>query len=102
MTRAELVERVAAETELSKRKSAEVLDLFLQCIIEALQAGDKVELRGFGSFRCRSREPRKGRHPRTAEAIDVPAKTALYFRPGKALHERLNPELAQTAELAKV
>ncbi len=101
MTRAELVERVADKTELSKRKRAVVVELFLMSIIEALQAGDDVEIRGFGSFRCRSRAPRRGRNPRTGEAVEVPAKTALYFRAGKGLHERLNPELAEAAELAR-
>lgn len=102
MTRAELAEQVAAKTGLTKRESAAVVKWFVQCIVESLQAGDKVELRGFGSFRCRARQPRRGRNPRTAEAVDVPGKTVPYFKTGKGLHERLNPELAQAAEPAEV
>jgi integration host factor subunit beta len=60
MTKAELVTQVALKTELTKQQTAEVVDLLLECIIKALQAGDKVELRGFGSFRRRDRRPRLG------------------------------------------
>jgi integration host factor subunit beta len=95
MTKAELVEQIAAKTGLNKRESAAVVTWMLRCIVEALQAGDKVELRGFGSFRCRFRAPRRGRNPKTAEAVDVPAKRVPYFKTGKALHERLNPERIQ-------
>ncbi len=101
MTKAELVDRVAYQTAMTKRQSTEVVDLFLQCMIEALQAGDKIELRGFGSFRCRQRAPRSGRNPKTAEPVEVPAKTAIYFRTGKALRERLNPELRPASELTR-
>jgi len=95
MTKAELVEQVAAKTGLNKRESAVVVTWMLRCIVEALQAGDKVELRGFGSFRCRIRAPRRGRNPKTAEAVDVPAKRVPYFKTDKALHDRLNPERIQ-------
>jgi integration host factor subunit beta len=102
MKRVELVAQVAAKIGLNKRASAAVVEWFLRCIVEALQAGDKVELRGFGSFRCRPRPPRRGRNPRTTEAVEVPAKTVPHFKTGKVLHERLNPELAQAADLAEV
>ena len=98
MTRAELAEKIAFKTALSQKQSAEIVELVLQCITEALQAGDKVELRGFGSFRCRARGPRKGRNPRTAQTVDIPAQIVPVFKTGKALHERLNPELAQRAK----
>jgi integration host factor subunit beta len=90
MTKAELVDQIAMRTGLTKRQSGEVLGLFLQSIVEALQTGDKVELRGFGSFRRRSREPRQGRNPKTAEAVAVPGKKVPFFKAGKLLHERLN------------
>jgi integration host factor subunit beta len=101
MTKAQLVARVAAKTGLNKRESAAVVTWLLRCIVEALQAGDKVELRGFGSFRCRFRAPRRGRNPRTAETVDVPAKRVPSFKTGKAIHERLNPELMQAPKLAR-
>jgi integration host factor subunit beta len=102
MTKAELVDQIAMRTGLTKRQTEEVLGLFLQCIVEALQTGDKVELRGFGSFRCRSRAPRQGCNPRTAEAVAVPGKRVPLFKAGKPLHERLNPELTSAGEPARV
>ena len=65
MTKADLVTRVAEKSGLSKRETTQVVELLLQCIVEAIEAGDKVELRGFGSFRCRQRRPRPSRNPRT-------------------------------------
>jgi integration host factor subunit beta len=96
-----LVARVAAKTGLNQQESAAVVTWLLRCIVEALQAGDKVELRGFGSFRCRFRAPRRGRNPRTAETVDVPAKRVPSFKTGQAIHERLNPELMQAPKLAR-
>ncbi|MDH3605205.1 MAG: integration host factor subunit beta [Candidatus Tectomicrobia bacterium] len=100
MTKAELVTQVALKTELTKQQTAEVIDLLLECIIEALQAGDKVELRGFGSFRRRDHRPRQGRNPKTGEAVEVSAQTVPFFKAGKMLQARLNPELAPSSSLA--
>ena len=63
-------------------------------IIEALHRGEKIELRGFGSFRLRKREPRKGRNPKTGDKVDVPPKKVPYFKPGKELKELINKEPA--------
>ena len=97
MTKAELVTQVALKTELTKQQSAEVVDLLLECIIKALQAGDKVELRGFGSFRRRDRRPRLGRNPQTGEVVAVSAQSVPFFKTGKMLQARLNPELAPSS-----
>jgi integration host factor subunit beta len=97
MTKAELVTQVALKTELTKQQTAEVVDLLLECIIKALQAGDKVELRGFGSFRRRDRRPRLGRNPKTGEVVAVCAQTVPFFKTGKRLQARLNPELAPSS-----
>ena len=97
MTKAELVTQVALKTELTKQQTAEVVDLLLECIIKTLQAGDKVELRGFGSFRRRDRRPRLGRNPKTGEVIAVSAQTVPFFKTGKMLQARLNPELAPSS-----
>ena len=102
MTKAELVTQVALKTELTKQQTAEVVDLLLQCIIEALQEGDKVELRGFGSFRRRDRRPRQGRNPKTGEAVEVSAQTVPFFKAGKMLQARLNPELTPSSSLTGV
>jgi integration host factor subunit beta len=91
MTKAELVDKVAATLQLPKQQTATVVEHFLQCIMDALRAGDKVELRGFGSFRLRHRRPRAARNPRTGTTVQVPAKTVPWFTPGKALQVMLNP-----------
>ena len=83
MTKAELVTQVALKTELTKQQTAEVVDLLLECIIKALQAGDKVELRGFGSFRRRDRRPRLGRNPKTGEVVAVSAQPFPFLRPAR-------------------
>ena len=101
MPKAELVAQVALKTELTKKQTAKVVDLFLQCIIEALQAGDKVELRGFGSFRCRVRRPRQGRNPKTGDVVEVPARTVPLFTAGKLIHVRLNPDLTPSSSLTR-
>jgi integration host factor subunit beta len=85
MTKAELVDKVAATIQLPKHQTEAVVNLFLQCIIEALGAGDKVELRGFGSFRLRRRKPRAGRNPKTGDTVQIPAKQVPWFTVGKAL-----------------
>ena len=85
MTKAELVDKVAAAIQLPKHQTTTVVDLFLQCITDALRAGDKVELRGFGSFRLRHRQPRAGRNPKTGDTVQIPAKQVPWFTVGKAL-----------------
>jgi integration host factor subunit beta len=90
MTKAELVERVATQTQLSTQQAAAIVAIFVQCIMNALRTGDKVELRGFGSFRCRHRRPRTGRNPKTGVAVQVPAQRMPYFKASQAVHARLN------------
>ena len=89
MTRRQLAERVADKVHLTKRQAEAIVDIVFRCIAEALKAGDKVELRRFGSFRTHSRDARHGRNPRTGEAIEVPAKKAPFFRAGKELREKV-------------
>jgi integration host factor subunit beta len=101
MTKAELVAQVAAKTQMTQQQTAEVLDLFLASIIEALQEGDKVELRGFGSFRCRARRPRQGRNPKTGDAVEVPAQVVPFFTAGKEIRARLNPHLTPSSSLTR-
>ena len=71
------------------------LDTVFRSIITALHRGEKIELRGFGSFRLRRREPRKGRNPKTGDKVDVPPKKVPYFKPGKELKELINQEPPQ-------
>ena len=90
MTKAELVEEVARAAELTKKDSEVVVDEVFQNIIRALKSGEKIELRGFGSFRVRQRDARRGRNPKTGEPVDIPAKSVPYFKPGKELKELIN------------
>jgi len=92
MTKAELVEEVSRVSDLTKKHSEVIVDTVFQSIIDALQRGEKIELRGFGSFRLRQREPRKGRNPKTGDRVDVPPKKVPYFKPGKELKDLLNRE----------
>jgi integration host factor subunit beta len=90
MTKAELVDEIAQEADLTRKHSEVIVDAVFSSIVEALQEGDKIELRGFGSFRVRHRASRTGRNPKTGEGVLVPAKKVPYFKPGKELRELIN------------
>ena len=92
MTKAELVDEVGREATLTRKHSEVIVDAVFSTIVEALQRGDKIELRGFGSFRVRRRGSRTGRNPKTGQGVVVPAKNVPYFKPGKELRELLNRE----------
>ena len=90
MTKAELVDEVARNSDLSKKDAEVIVQTVLDSIVESLKSGEKVELRGFGSFRLRERASRQGRNPKTGEKVHVPAKRVPYFKPGKELKELIN------------
>ncbi len=90
MTKAELVDRVSETSDLTRKHSEVIVDAVFSSIMEALQKGDKIELRGFGSFRLRRRESRSGRNPKTGAGVLVPAKAVPSFKPGKELRELIN------------
>lgn len=90
MTKAELVVKLVEKTNIGKRDAAVVVQTVLDSIVESLQNGTKVELRGFGSFKIRSRGPRKARNPKTGASVDVPEKKIPYFKPGKELKDMIN------------
>jgi integration host factor subunit beta len=92
MTKAELVDEVSRVSDLTKKHSEVIVETVFRSIIAALQRGEKIELRGFGSFRLRQREPRNGRNPKTGDTVDVPPKKVPYFKPGKELKELINRE----------
>lgn len=85
MTKAELVEMVAEEINLTKKQTEVIVNILFNSITEALSRGDKVELRGFGSFRIRNRNPREGRNPKTGDTVHIPAKKVPFFKAGKEL-----------------
>jgi len=95
MTRIDLVTTIQEAIEgLNRRQCEVVVNSIFDSIRDALASGEKVELRGFGSFKVRSRRSRDGRNPKTGEAVHVPSKTVPYFKPGKELRERVNGSVA--------
>ncbi len=100
MTKADLVEEVARMTELTRKDSEVIVDTLFESVIEALKAGDKLEVRGFGSFRVRQRNARVGRNPKTGEKVEVSAKRVPYFKPSKELKDLINHKNAALGGLA--
>jgi len=90
MTKADLIEEVSTVSRLSKKSSEVVVNTFFASIVESLQRQEKIELRGFGSFKLRHRRARIGRNPKTGARVEVPAKVVPYFKPGKDLRELVN------------
>jgi len=97
MTKAELVEDVARAAELTKKDAERLVEIVFESIIDTLNQGEKIELRGFGSFRVRERGARRGRNPKTGDPVDIPAKRVPYFKPGKELKELINEEASSTS-----
>jgi len=97
MTKAELVEEVTQIGDLTRRDGEVIVDTIFDAVIGALKAGEKIEIRGFGSFRIRQRKPRIGRNPKTGAKVDVPAKRVPYFKPSKELRDLVNPGEAASA-----
>ena len=92
MTKADLISVVAKRLEITQVQAGIIVEAALRSIVSALQGGQEVEIRGFGSFRFRNRAPRKGRNPKTGERVDVPPKKIPYFKMGKELKSLLNAE----------
>lgn len=90
MTKAELIEEVSRVVEMTRKDSEVIVEAILGSVVRALRTGDKIEIRGFGSFRTRSRQPRVGRNPKTGDRVDVPAKRIPYFKPSKELKDLVN------------
>lgn len=90
MIKADLVNKIAIEMNISKQEAETGINLFFQTIKEALLKGEEIELRGFGSFRFRKRGARAGRNPRTGKPVQVPPKKVLYFKPSKLLKNMIN------------
>lgn len=91
MTKSELIEKVAlAQPGLTRKEVEAMVNALFDILAEALRKGERVELRGFGSFSVKHREARMGRNPKTGEAVHIPAKRLPYFKPGKELRERVD------------
>ena len=94
MTKAELVAKVASQINLTKKQTEVVVNTVFHSITESLSEGKKVELRGFGSFRIRERNPRTGRNPKSGVKVEVPAKKVPFFKAGKELRELVDKNSA--------
>jgi integration host factor subunit beta len=91
MTKSELVEKIVEANKLLTRKESEmVVNIVFDAMCEALQHGEKVEIRGFGSFTIRERDAREARNPKSGEVVRIPAKKTPFFKTGKELRERVN------------
>jgi integration host factor subunit beta len=90
MTKSELIDAIAARGELTKARAEEVVNCVFEVMSQALEKGEGIEIRGFGSFTVRPYKPYNGRNPRTGEAVPVPAKRLPFFKVGKELKELVN------------
>jgi integration host factor subunit beta len=90
MTKADLIEEVSRLADLTRKDSEIIVETIFESIVNSLRAGDKIEIRGFGSFRTRQRKPRVGRNPKTGDRVDVPAKKIPFFKPSKELKDVVN------------
>jgi integration host factor subunit beta len=92
MTKADLVEEVIRLTQLPRKESEAVVETIFESIIQALQTGEKIEIRGFGSFRTRQRRGRVGRNPKTGAKVDLAPKNNPFFKPSKELKDFVNTQ----------
>jgi integration host factor subunit beta len=100
LTKADLIEEVLRITELPRKESETIVETIFDSIIAALQKGEKIEIRGFGSFRTRDRRGRVGRNPKTGAKVEVPAKKIPFFKPSKELKDYVNSAEAQASAAA--
>ncbi|MBE9539599.1 MAG: integration host factor subunit beta [Proteobacteria bacterium] len=91
MTKSELIELIAArQSQLSSKDVELAVKTILEHMSQSLSTGERIEIRGFGSFSLHYREPRKGRNPKTGDAVELTGKYVPHFKPGKELRERVN------------
>jgi len=90
MTKADLIEEVSRVVELTRKDSEVIVETIFDSVVGSLKSGDKVEIRGFGSFRTRERKGRIGRNPKSGDRVEVPPKTIPFFKPSKELRDVVN------------
>jgi integration host factor beta subunit len=94
MTKSELVDKVAeANAALTRKDSEAIVNIIFDSMGDALRTGEKVEIRGFGSFTVRERSAREARNPKSGEVVNIPAKRVPFFKTGKELRERVDGEI---------
>ena len=90
MTKADLIDEVSRAVEMTRKDSELIVETIFESIVGALRSSDKIEIRGFGSFRTRQRQSRVGRNPKTGARVEVPPKKVPYFNPSKDLKDLIN------------
>jgi integration host factor subunit beta len=100
MTKADLIEEVSRVVEMTRKDSEVIVESIFDSIVRSLRAGDKIEIRGYGSFRTRQRQPRVGRNPKTGTRVEVPSKRIPYFKPSKELKDLVNASMATATDSA--
>jgi integration host factor subunit beta len=94
MTKSELIERIASrQSQLSVKDVELAIKTIIEQMSQTLAAGERIEIRGFGSFSLHYREPRQGRNPKTGETVELSGKYVPHFKPGKEMRERVNESL---------
>lgn len=102
MTKADLIDEISRLAEVTRKDSEVIVETIFDSIVRSLRAGDKIEIRGFGSFRTRQRKPRIGRNPKTGDRVEVPAKKIPFFKPSKELKDLVNGEAGASTAAAPV
>ena len=94
MTKSELIERIALrQSQLSTKDVELAIKCVIDQMVEGLAAGERIEIRGFGSFSLHYRAPRVGRNPKTGEKVDLSGKYVPHFKPGKEMRDRVNESM---------
>lgn len=104
MTKADVIDEVSRVVEMTRKDSEVIVDAIFESVVRSLRSGEKIEIRGFGSFRTRERRARVGRNPKTGARVEVPPKRIPYFKPSKELKDLVNessPAAAPAAEPAE-
>jgi len=90
MTKADLIDEVSRVVEMTRKESEVIVETIFDSVVRALRSDDKIEIRGFGSFRTRQRQARIGRNPKSGDRVEVPAKRIPFFKPSKELRDLVN------------
>lgn len=90
MTKADLIDAVSRLSDLTRKDSEVIVETIFESVVRSLRTGDKIEIRGFGSFRTRQRKSRVGRNPKTGDPVEVPAKKIAFFKPSRELKDMVS------------
>ena len=101
MTKADLIDEVSRVVEMTRKESEIIVETIFDSVVKSLRTGDKIEIRGFGSFRTRQRQARIGRNPKSGDRVDVPAKRIPFFKPSKELRDLVNHSAGSPAAVAQ-